>query len=214
MVLGSGKTIEAEYGLDGRQLPMDVLAEAAFWLASQSTVRGTKVAELGGDPNACAAAWKWAVARIAAFRLAPAATPKLEQSVDYLRALCDRYDQFIGVYSRGGLSFGELVPGCGFLSECQIDISSGESIIEVKAVDRGFAAKDIRQLIIYLAIDYCSGRRRWTAAALFNPRRNKLAEFDPARFISYVSGGRHASEIYREIEEFVLSREDDLMRAF
>src|SRR5687767_1115096 len=54
--------------------------------------------------------------------------------------------------------FTPKIRGAGVLSECAADISTGPPLFEVKTAESKIARKDIRQLIVYLALQAATGR--------------------------------------------------------
>jgi len=81
-------------------------------------------------------------------------------------------------------------------------------------VKRNLAGKDIRQLLVYLALQAAAGNRRWPRAGFFNPRKAEYHEFDVDTFIAQISGGRSASEVYSDLVDFVSSRGVEIDAAF
>ncbi|HEX7722761.1 MAG TPA: hypothetical protein VF397_11430 [Pyrinomonadaceae bacterium] len=94
------------------------------------------------------------------------------------------------------------------------DISIGRALFEVKTVDRNLASKDIRQLIVYLALQAATGERIWSVGGFFNPRKAEYHEFVVDELIAQVSGGRSSSEVYHALVDFVCSWDLQLDTAF
>ena len=61
--------------------------------------------------------------------------------------------------------------GCGILDHCWSDIIVGDTLFEIKAVDRNFQAPDMRQLLTYLVLNYASKNYNIKRIGLLNPRR-------------------------------------------
>lgn len=215
--VGAGVSVDSKLGLNISGLPLDLLAEAAFKLAQLSIESGTSGVELIKEAGQLERAWGWAATRIMAHRhldiqCAPTAG-SLEHS--FLLAAIENYDEFHQfVRGRGHIFYAPRIPGCGFLSASEADVAAGDTLYEVKTVGRGFGSKDIKQLVTYLALDHCSGGERWRRGGLFNPRKMKIATFDPVTFLAYVSGGESATTVYREIEMFLLSRDIQIEKVF
>jgi len=115
---------------------------------------------------------------------------------------------------RDDIEFDPPIPGSGFLPMCKADISIGGALFEVKTVKRNLAGKDIRQLIVYLALQAADGNKRWTRAGFLNPRKAEYHEFDVDTFIAQISGGRSTPEVYRDLVDFVFSRGVEIDTAF
>lgn len=123
-------------------------------------------------------------------------------------ALARNYDLFFEQRCKGAsIEFSPIIPGAGFLAECVADISVGTTLFEVKTVDRNIAGKDIRQLVVYLALQGITGLRRWETAGFFNPRKAIYHEFEVDDFIQRMSGGRSSSEVFKDLIDFVCTRE-------
>jgi hypothetical protein len=60
--------------------------------------------------------------------------------------------------------------GCGWLSECEGDVFCGDVLYEFKAGVRAFRMVDIRQLLIYCALNYASKTFEIRDVCLMNPR--------------------------------------------
>ena len=96
----------------------------------------------------------------------------------------------------GDIEFFPRVPGAGVIDSCEADLSVGDALFEIKTVTRSFRGRDLRQLLIYLALDSASGAPRWTRAGLFNPRLAVWCSFQVDPFVRMISGGRTLREVY------------------
>lgn len=61
--------------------------------------------------------------------------------------------------------------GCGILDHSWGDIIVGDTLFEIKAVDRNFQAPDMRQLLTYLVLNSASKTYNIKRICLLNPRR-------------------------------------------
>ena len=130
-------------------------------------------------------------------------------------SLAQNYERFFEQRGCGeGIEFDPIIPGAGFLQTCKGDISIGPALFEVKTVNRNLAGKDIRQLIVYLALQATAGNRRWTRAGFLNPRKAEYHEFDVNTVITQISGGRSVPEVYRDLVDFACSRDVQIDTAF
>jgi hypothetical protein len=129
-------------------------------------------------------------------------------------ALAQNYNRFFNVRAQGqSIEFGPEIPGAGFLSLCKGDMSIGNALFEVKTVDRNLSGKDIRQLIVYLALQAATGERRWLRAGFFNPRRAVYYEFGVDEIVERMSG-RSAVEVFQELVGFVCTSDVQVDVAF
>ena len=130
-------------------------------------------------------------------------------------SLAKNYERFFDQKGwQEGIEFDPIIPGAGFLQTCQADISIGRALFEVKTVSRNLAGKDIRQLIVYLALQATAGNKSWTRAGFLNPRKAEYHEFDVYTVITQIAGGRSVPEVYRDLVEFACSRDVQIDTAF
>lgn len=142
---------------------------------------------------------------------APLSQPEWQEA----QALAKNYEIFLHLFDNNvPIEFIPIIRGAGFLGSCQADLSIGQTLYEVKTVNRNIASKDIRQLILYLALQAATGDRRWKNAGLFNPRRAVYYEFGIDHFIFHTSGGRSTTEVFQDIVDFLSSRDTQLDTAF
>ncbi len=118
-----------------------------------------------------------------------------------------RYESFADKYG-GAKSCAFQVPirGCGFLQACSADLVIGGSyLVEIKTVKRTLAGKDIRQLVIYLALSSASDPSRWHWAGFFNPRLSTFHRFLVKDLVAFMSGGMSLVDVYTELISFTCS---------
>lgn len=95
-------------------------------------------------------------------------------------------------------------PGCGILSSCLGDLMCGETLYEIKAGERNFRLIDVRQIIIYIALNKVSRLYPITNVCLFNPRIGISTEMRVDELIDLCSG-RTTADISDEIFNFLSS---------
>ncbi len=79
-------------------------------------------------------------------------------------------------------------PGCGIVDTCYGDVLAENTLYEIKAGDRGFLSIDIRQLLIYVALNRASGRYRVVSIGLVNPRMGVSFEANIDELSARISG--------------------------
>ena len=94
--------------------------------------------------------------------------------------------------------------GCGLLDRCRGDVLVGRTLFEVKSGARRFQLDDLRQLVVYAALDYAAGRARFSNLGLLNPRMGLYARFTPEEVIERTAA-KPPHELYSEVIEFVSS---------
>ena len=63
------------------------------------------------------------------------------------------------------------------LSSCFADLAVGSTLFEVKTVSRTFESRDLRQLLVYLALQSATGEPRWDYGGLLKPRFSCVCTF-------------------------------------
>lgn len=129
--------------------------------------------------------------------------------------LADRYSALYLAFPEGStIKFCPVFPGAGFLNSSEGDIAISDCLIEVKTTTRNPAGKDLRQLIIYLALDANAGKKRWSHMGIFNPRRGTMHLVEIDSLVLRLSGGKPRSDVFAELIAFVQSNEPVIDRAF
>lgn len=129
--------------------------------------------------------------------------------------LCGRYPALYAAFPANSvIEFCPAFPGAGFLNSSEGDLGIGDCLIEVKTTTRKPAGKDIRQLIVYAALDANAGNRRWTHVGIFNPRRGTLHRVEIDSLILRLSGGQPRSDVFAELISFAESNEPAVERRF
>lgn len=187
-----------------------VVSEFAFHISELSIQDGRNVSDIINSKKYVDEAQRYAyevVKRYAGstFRLDwPLNTEEIEEG----SMIALNYERFFEMYSKDeDVTFGPVIPGAGFVSECKADIAIGNTLFEVKTVDRNMAGKDIRQLIVYLALQGITDKRKWLCAGFFNPRRAVYHRFRVDDVIGQMSGGKAAPEVFQELVDFVSNRD-------
>ncbi len=200
---------------DGVERP-DLVAELAFRLARLAHDAGLDCTKLRGKRELMASAEKEAFQLIQRYEgEKPSEMVPLtrDERAEGLR-LCGRYKSLYAEFESGAtIEFCPAFKGAGFLNSSEGDIGIGETLIEVKTTTRKPAGKDLRQLLVYLALDANAGKR-WSSVGLFNPRRGTLhfTNIDP--LILSISGGKAPSDVFSELISFTLSNEHVLEQRF
>ena len=114
------------------------------------------------------------------------------------RALAYNFEEFF-VHLKGDIEFLPKIAGAGVIGECEADLAVGHTLFEIKTVNRNFQSKDLRQLLIYLALSCIAGEQRWSDAGLVNPRRAVWCSFSVEPFVRLISGGRSLKEVSEEL---------------
>lgn len=103
-----------------------------------------------------------------------------------------------------------LFKGCGWLDECAADFLTSNVLVEIKAGDRTFRSIDIRQVLIYCALNFASKTYDIVHVCLVNPR---LGFFwgEPLERLCQEVSGRSSSDVLGDIVQFVSDPVDRYM---
>ncbi|SFO48497.1 hypothetical protein SAMN05216330_103223 [Bradyrhizobium sp. Ghvi] len=151
---------------------------------------------------------------------------ELDRAVSYVRSLPIRRETQGDIASEGGLAPEEVVdideqrrrllwmfllnkpagslltepifPGCGMIDSCKGDLIASDALYEVKAGDRLFRSIDVRQLIVYGALNFIAKRFKIERLGLFNPRVGIGATMS-ADDLCFEISGKQSSELFSEI---------------
>jgi len=74
----------------------------------------------------------------------------------------------------GTVKFAPKFLGCGYMSHCIGDILVGACLVEVKSGKRSFRNEDLRQLVVYTALNYAGRTHQIDKVSLANPREGAL----------------------------------------
>jgi len=131
-------------------------------------------------------------------KIPPLSNEEVEESERISKSL----SMYFAMSDLSALIFWPLFKGCGRISACRGDIIDGNKLIEVKAGDRNFKVTDIRQLMIYMALNFSSGQYPIKEMALVNPRTGFKYECDIDILIEF-SSGRKAVDVFADIVDFI-----------
>ena len=90
--------------------------------------------------------------------------------------------------------------GCGIIDSCAGDIICGDTLYEVKAAGRFFRSIDLRQLLIYSALNKQAGTYGFVNIGVFNPRVG-VCYRSPLSEVCYEVSGKSADELLGDIIE-------------
>ena len=168
----------------------DLVAELGIQIAKSAVEGGLLVADVAGDPASLRAAWVRSlelVSRYEGGKPDPGTVPLNPGDARDALRLAHTMSAFLDQFDDDP-EFAPLVRGAGALSRCEADLAVGRGLIEVKTVSRRFRSLDLRQLLIYLALDWAGGEPRWTRGCLVNPRRAVWADFDVDWLVRRLAG--------------------------
>lgn len=184
----------------------DLVAELSFQIAKSAASRNAKVsnAKVGGEifTEALGASVNFLKKY---HQIDAQETLNLNEITEALD-MASQYDHFFAHISGNHIEFSPKIAGAGYLGNCEADLAVDDTLYEIKAVSRNIAGKDIKQLILYLALQYSTGSRKWINAGFFNPRKAMHYKFSVDYLIYRTSGGRSTSEVLMDITDHLASR--------
>lgn len=195
----------------------DLVAEFAFRLAKLAHESGLDCASVGRKRNLIKAAEIEALRLIQRYEGEKPAnvTPLTKDEKSEALKICARYGALYESFRpETAIEFCPVVKGAGFLNAGEADIGIGRTLVEVKTTTRKPSGKDLRQLLIYLALDANAGNQRWSNIALFNPRRGTLHFSEVDALVYRLSGGQAPANVFAELISFTESNEPSIERAF
>lgn len=201
----SGNEANAVGNRDGNS--PSVVAELGYVIASKQVREKQSNAEISTHLETLEVCKELARARISkfnelAFESIEISNSELEEALE----LAERYELLLGL-TPDSVAFAPLISGAGIVDACEADIAADHCLWEVKAVRRNVAGKDIRQLLVYLALNSVSGQNKWTHAGIFNPRLSQYYQFGIDHFVELISGGKSAGDVFHEMIEYLSSRD-------
>jgi len=194
-----------------------IVTEFAYHLARCAFERGLSMSDAFGSDSIRQTAQEVAFRLVNRYegRIVLPGTTLNDAELDEGLQLATRYEAFARI--QGGLeacAFQVPIPGCGFLRACAADLVIDDFLVEVKTVKRTLAGKDIRQLIVYLALNNSCHPGIWQHAGFFNPRRSTFHRFRVQEFIGLISGGKSPVEVYTDLLEYTCSSDVQLDGVF
>jgi hypothetical protein len=181
----------------------DVIAETAFGLFAESLKANTPILKLLEDAALVQRIEESANHRVLGLRReavlrAHSAQPRTGEAID----LALRLETYFEDYSLDSIVIQPRFKGCGILDSCYGDILAKKSLCELKMVDRNLRSADIRQVLVYCALNYRSSQYEIDSVAILNPRRGLEFSF-VVEDLAERASGKNASELFHHISTFL-----------
>lgn len=184
----------------------DIVAELGFRLAGAAYAIGADVTNITAESELLPQAERLAAKLVGKYEGArpeivlPLGNEERREAARLARRYAALYRAFP---ADSKLEYCPMFPGAGILDTSEGDLAIGDTLIEVKTTTRRPSSKDLRQVIVYMALDSHAALNRWSKVALFNPRRGELYSIDVEALVSSVSGGRSRSEVFGDLVGFL-----------
>ena len=194
----------------------DLVAEFAFCAAEVSHVYGKPISDIKNEQKDITKIYEKSVGFLKRYKSGDGEILLNNTEIDEAFKLANQYRCFFEYLHlhHSQIEFRPKIKGAGFLGSCTADISAGNTLYEVKAISRNLAGKDIRQLLIYLALRSAADEPQWEYAGFFNPRRALYYRFSVEHLIYRTSGGRPKTEVFDRLLRFLDAREIELDTPF
>jgi hypothetical protein len=115
------------------------------------------------------------------------------------KKICNNIIEFIESIKNGEIEFKPKLKGYSFIPDLVADISIGNTLFEIKTVNRNFKSSDLKQLFLYLALRQVTGGNNWKYAGLYNPRKGTYCMFNVKSLIFNLSGGNSPNETFENL---------------
>jgi hypothetical protein len=114
-------------------------------------------------------------------------------------SIADNTLEFIEKMGGQDIKFKPKLKGYSFIPDLYADISIGDSLFEIKTVNRNFKSSDLKQLFIYIALRQVSEKENWKFAGLYNPRKGVYCKFNIKSLIYNLTGGKTPNEAFENL---------------
>lgn len=184
----------------------DLVAELSFQLAKVAFIEQINAAQIKAGDAIFDLALSEAIKFLKRYRHIDSFDLLKPNEISEAINIACQYDHFLAHILGKEIEFSPAISGAGFLGLCYGDLSIDDTLYEIKAVSRNIAGKDIKQLILYLALQYSTGNKKWIYAGFFNPRKAIYYRFSIDHLIYRTSGGRSSPEVFIDITDYLSVR--------
>jgi hypothetical protein len=96
--------------------------------------------------------------------------------------------------------------GCGIIDSCYGDVLQGDHLFELKMVDRNLRSIDLRQVLVYCALNHNSQQYLIKTVSVLNPRRALEYRFDLNELVLQIAN-KTPAELFHQITDFAYNFE-------
>lgn len=114
-------------------------------------------------------------------------------------SIADNILEFIQKLGGQDVLFKPKLKGYSFIPDIYADISIGDTLFEIKTVNRNFKSSDLKQLLIYIALRQVSDKENWKFAGLYNPRKGVYCKFNIKSLVYNLTGGKTPNEAFENL---------------
>jgi hypothetical protein len=116
--------------------------------------------------------------------------------------LATRLMDFFTASGKATLKPRPLFTGCGWVDEAEGDVLADTNLCEIKAGDRRFRGTDLRQILVYAALNFSAKTYQIDAFTLINPRLGVYFE-DDLESMARKTSGASSSQILGELVYYI-----------
>lgn len=135
-------------------------------------------------------------------------TPLDEDEIKESKLIAKNLFNYFFYYEKGNLiTVSPHFSGCGFVSDCFGDVLAGTTLYEVKSGERDFRISDLKQILIYLTLNYSLHQNAIDQIGLVNPRLGNYIVLSVKDAIELASG-QSTVDCFNELINFFDSPDD------
>jgi hypothetical protein len=129
---------------------------------------------------------------------------------DYIEIIKEQSERLISRYRDKSVEFYPEFMGCGIMESCQGDLFHKNTLVEIKAGERGILSSDIKQLIVYCALNWLSKKPlSISQIELYNPRQGILWESSLNEMIMSISN-LPTEDLFDQIGKYLSGLSEDI----
>lgn len=135
-------------------------------------------------------------------------SPLGEAEVEDSKLIAEKLFNYFFYYEKGeAITISPHFSGCGFVSDCYGDVLVGTTLYEVKSGERDFRISDLKQILIYLTLNYSSHKNIINQVGLVNPRLGNYIVL-PVKDAIELASGQSTVDCFNELINFFDSPDD------
>ncbi|TLX47219.1 hypothetical protein C1E24_10480 [Pseudoalteromonas phenolica] len=134
--------------------------------------------------------------------------PLSEEEINESKLIAGNLFHYFFYYEKGkSITISPHFSGCGLVSDCYGDILAGTTLYEVKSGERDFRIADLKQILIYLTLNYSLHQNSINQIGLINPRLGNYIVLSVKDAIELASG-QSTVDCFNELINFFDSPDD------
>lgn len=185
----------------------DVASEIAFGAIDRALEIGIRVADVFLDEASLSMVVTDALAKIELLRRDETNRPVAKKStLGMAHELSSRVEHYLkSQFKDEMIKVAPFFRGCGLFDNCYGDILASTSLIEIKMVDRNLRSADIKQALLYCALNFASKQYEISHIVILNPLRGLVYELDIEDLADGISR-RPSVELFHEMLQYSSER--------